>query len=308
MYSILGKDSVDGVRPEVTAVTTPVEVTEGNAAKLTCKVSGAPSPKVTWLRDGEPIETDNRVTSDIDGHVYSLCFRSAVLDDEGEYQCKAQNDLGSTTSTLELLVNEIDVSEPQTKPEFLEKMKDVNAFEGDSPSFSVRVQGNPQPEVQWLTSDKTITTDGRFVVESVGDDRHTLTVNDCDAKDKGRYKCIASNVAGKAVCSAALTVREKIIAPQFSDQASEVPVQIDEGGDVMLQVDVTGKPKPSVKWYKDDKPISRTNSKYKTDVQEDKHVLTIVGAKPEDSGTYQCKATSPAGTATRNFNVNIEGE
>lgn len=270
-------------------------------------MSGIPSPKVTWLIDGEPVETDNRVTSEINGDVYSICFRTTVLDDEGEYTCKAQNELGSAASTLELLVNEIDVSEPQTKPEFLEKMKDVNAFEGDSPSFSVRVQGNPQPDIQWFTADKEITTDGRFMVETTDNNRHTLTINDCDTKDKARYKCLASNVVGKVVCSAALTVKEKLTPPQFSDQPSEVPMQIDEGGDVTLQVDVMGKPKPSVKWYKDDKPISRTSSKYKTDVDGDKHTLTIVAATPEDSGTYQCKATNPAGTTTRDFNVNIEG-
>ena len=69
------------------------------------------------------------------------------MDNEGAYTCKAQNDLGSATCTLEPLVNEIDVSEPQTTPEFLEKIKDMNAFEGDSASFSVQVQGNPKPEV-----------------------------------------------------------------------------------------------------------------------------------------------------------------
>lgn len=254
------------------------------------------------------MEIDNRVTNDISEGVYSLCFRSTVLDDEGEYECQAQNDLGSATCTLELLVNEIDVGETESKPEFMEKMKDVNAFEGDSPSFSVKVQGSPKPEVQWFTSDKEITTSGRFVVESLGDDLHTFTINDCETKDKGRYKCVASNVVGKAVCSGALSVKEKLIPPQFSEQPSEVPMQIDEGGDITLQVDVMGKPKPSVKWYKEDKPISRTSSKYKTEVLGDRHTLTIVAATPEDAGTYHCKATSPAGTATRNFKVNIEGE
>lgn len=285
-----------------------MEVFEGTAAKLFCKVTGTPSPEVTWLKEGKPVETGKRVTSDFDEEVSSLCFSSTELDDEGEYQCKAQNEFGSATCTLELLVNEIVDSEEQTKPEFVEKMKDLNTFEGDSAVFSVKVQGHPQPEVQWFSSNREITTEERFVVDSMPDGRHTFTINDCEAKDKGRYKCVASNVVGKAVCSAGLTVKEKLIPPKFSDQPSETPMVIDEGGDVTLQVEVTGKPKPSVKWYKDDKPISRTSSKYKTDVQGDKQTLIIVAATPEDSGTYQCKATSPAGTVTRDFHVNIEGE
>ena len=299
---------MDGVGPEITDAVTPVEVFEGTTAKLSCKVTGTPSPEVTWLIDGEPVQTDERVTSDFDGEVSLLCFSSTELDDEGEYQCKAQNEFGSATCTLELFVNEKVDEEHQTKPEFVEKMKDLNTFEGDSAVFSVKVQGYPQPEVKWFTSDREITSDERFVVDSVADGRHTFTIKDCDTKDKGRYKCVASNVVGKVVCSAGLTVKEELIAPKFSAQPSETPMSIDEGGDVTLQVEVSGKPEPSVKWYKDDKPISRTSSKYKTDVQGDKQTLTIVAATPDDSGTYQCKATSPGGTATRDFNVNIEGE
>ena len=285
-----------------------MEVFEGTAAKLSCKVTGTPSPEITWLKEGKPVETGKRVTSDFDGGVSLLCFTNTELDDEGEYQCKAQNKFGSATCSLELLVNELVDSEEQTKPEFVEKIKDLNIFEGDSAVFSVKVQGYPQPELQWFTSDREITTEERFLVESMPDGRHTFTINDCEAKDRGRYKCVASNVVGKAVCSAGLTVKERLFPPKFSDQPSETPMVIDKGGDITLQAEVSGKPKPSVKWYKDEKPISRTSSKYKTDVQGDKQTLIIVAATPEDSGTYQCKATSPAGTATRDFHVNIGGE
>ena len=285
-----------------------MEVFEGTEAKLSCKVTGMPSPEITWLKEGKPVETGERVTSDFDGEISLLCFTNTELDDEGEYQCKAQNEFGSATRILELLVNELVDSEEQTKPEFVEKMKDLNIFEGDSAIFSIKVQGYPQPELQWFTSDREITTEERFLVESMPEGHHTFTINDCEAKDRGRYKCVASNVVGKAVCSAGLTIKERLFPPNFSDQPSETPMVIDKGGDITLQAEVTGKPKPSVKWYKDDKPISRMSSKYKTDVQGDKQTLIIVAATPEDSGTYQCKATSPAGTATRDFHVNIGGE
>ena len=299
---------MDGSGPEIAEAVTPVEVCEGTAARLSCKVTGTPIPEITWLIEGEPVETSERVSSDFDGEISSLCFSSTELDDEGEYQCKAQNEFGSATCTLELLVNEVVDEEDQTKPEFVEKMKDLNTFEGDPAVFSVKVQGHPRPEVQWFSSGREVTTDERFVVDSLADGRHTFTIKDCDANDRGRYKCVASNVVGKAVCSAGLTVKEQLIAPKFSDQPCETPMVIDEEGDITLQVEVSGKPEPSVKWYKDDKPVSRTSNKYKTDVQGDKHTLTIVAATPDDSGTYQCKATSPAGTATRDFNVNIEGK
>lgn len=302
-----GKDSLDGVAPEVTTVNSPVEVLEGSTAKLTCVVTGTPYPKVTWLIDGSPVETSERVIFDCDGEFSSLLFLSTELDDEGEYQCKAQNEIGSAISTMELLVNELSDLEDQSKPEFSEKLKEVSTFEGDTAVFSVKVQGFPLPDVQWYSSEREILKNERFVTDSAVDGRHTLTINDCVTKDKGRYKCVASNVVGKAVCSAGLTVKEKLIPPQFSDQDSGAPMLIDEGSDVMLQVEVTGKPKPSTKWYKDDQPISRTSSKYKTDVLGERQSLNIVAATPEDSGIYQCRATSPSGTITRTFDVNIKG-
>ena len=303
----IAKDEL-GVKPEVSPATTAVEVMEGKEAELSWKVLGSPKPTVTWLKESEPLEIDDRVTSDVNEDVYSLYFRETVLDDEGEYECKAQNDWGTAACVLELLVNENELDEePQIKPEFIERMKDLNVSEGDSPSFSVTVKGSPKPEVQWFTVDKEITTRGRFLVGSLIDDRHTLTINDCETTDKGRYKCVASNAAGKAVCSGILTVKEKMISPYFADQANEVPMQIDEGGDITLKVEVKGKPRPSVKWYKDNKPVSQTSTKYRTEAQGDDHQLTIARATPDDEGTYQCKATSPAGTATRDFHVNIEG-
>ena len=302
----IAKDET-GVKPEVLPATTAVEVMEGKEAKLSWKVLGTPKPTVTWLKESEPLEIDDRVTSVVSEDVCSLCFRETVLDDEGEYECKAQNDWGTASCALELLVNELE-EEPQIKPEFVERMKDLNVSEGDSPSFSVTVKGNPKPEVQWFTVDKEIATTGRFLVDSLIDDRHTLTITDCEISDKGRYKCVASNEAGKAVCSGILTIEEKMISPYFAEQASEVPMQIQEGGDITLKVEVKGKPRPSVKWYKDDKPVSQTSTKYRTEAQGDDHQLTIVSGTPDDKGTYQCKATSSAGTATRDFHVNVEGE
>ena len=294
---------MDGAPPEFLKVDSPVEVFEGSAAKLGCRVRGTPSPDIKWLKDGESVEVSRRITSDYDGKDATLHFIKTALDDEGDYKCMAENEFGSASCTVELLVNEV-----QTKPTFVKRLKDANVLEGDSVAFTVQVQGNPEPVVQWFAVDREISTGGRFVLDSTGDGQYTVTVSECEMKDKGRYKCVASNEVGTSVCSAALTVKEKLIAPQFLDQASQVPMQIDDGGDVTLQVEVKGKPEPSIKWHKDEKPINRTSSKYKTEAGGGKHTLTIIAATPDDSGVYQCTATNPAGTTTRTFNVNIDGE
>ncbi|EDO49556.1 predicted protein, partial [Nematostella vectensis] len=67
---------------------------------------------------------------------------------------------------------------------------------------------------------------------------------------------------------------------------------------------ITGEPKPEIQWFKDDKPV-KPSQKIRVDYRDDIHSLTIVGASPDDTAKYTCKATNKSGTTTRNINVDI---
>lgn len=59
---------------------------------LKCSVSGFPTPKVTWLKDGIKLHFSSRyrTTVDVDGNC-ELVVRSPVVGDSGNYTCVAQN-------------------------------------------------------------------------------------------------------------------------------------------------------------------------------------------------------------------------
>ena len=73
-----------------------------------------------------------------------------------------------------------------------------------------------------------------------------------------------------------------------------------------LDVTITGKPKPDVKWYKDDRPLLETN-RLDIKARGDKYSVVILSVKAEDSGVYKCEAKSKMGTVTRTFDVRVQG-
>ena len=280
----------------------PVEVVQGSPAKLQCKVTGVPEPSIEWFRDSEPVKENKRIKIRFDGELSSLKILSTELEDEGAYKCVAKNDLGSVSCASELLVNE-----PNKKPEFIEKMKPVNVTEGEPARFDVTVEGNPLPVVDWFKGKDKLNDEGRYVMmanEEAG--IFTLIVEDTVPEDAGTYKCVAANEEGQASSKAALAVKEKMIAPEFTDLEESAPINVTDGDEVCLSVGIKGKPVPSVEWYKDDKKLRKT-SRLKIDEKGDKFSLVILDVTADDSGTYKCEASSKTGTIVRTFDINVAG-
>ena len=280
----------------------PVEVVEGSPAKLQCRLSGVPEPSIEWFKDSELVKEDKRTKIRLDGELCSLKILSTELGDEGAYKCVAKNEFGSASCASELLVNEAN-----KKPEFIEKMKPVNVTEGEAARFDVRVEGNPLPVVDWFKGKDKIEDEGRYVMMDDEDEgRFTLIVEETIPVDAGTYKCVATNEEGQTSTKAALAVKEKMIEPQFTDGEESAPINVTDGDEISLTVNVKGKPDPTVEWYKDDKKLRKT-SRVKIDAIGDKFSLVILDVTPEDSGKYKCEASSKAGTATRMFDVNVAG-
>lgn len=193
-------------------------------------------------------------------------------------------------------------------PEFKEKMKHIEVIEGDTARFDVQVLGNPKPVTEWSKGGKVITDGGRFkTVQSDDGDSHSLLIENVSMDDFGSYKCVASNEAGRIQCSARLEVKERQIAPEFSDEYGDLPIEINEGDELKINVTIQGNPRPDVEWYKDDRLLKRT-SRVNLAARGNKFGVTIFSVVPEDSGVYKCVAKSAAGTTTKTFQVNIEGK
>lgn len=82
------------------------------------------------------------------------------------------------------------------------------------------------------------------------------------------------------------------------------PATIKEGDRLKLEVKVTGKPQPTVEWYKDNKRIveeKRINIK----TEGENSTLTIKSSTYNDRGVYKCVATNDSGSVTVTSDVAI---
>ena len=78
------------------------EVVAGDTAVLDCMASGSPAPRLTWTKDGAPLQPTER-------HFYTagqqlLIIVQTVPEDAGLYQCQLSNVLGEQTGLAKLSV------------------------------------------------------------------------------------------------------------------------------------------------------------------------------------------------------------
>lgn len=70
----------------------------GQSAKLTCEVRGNPPPSVLWLRNAVPLTSSQRLRLSR----RALRVVSVGPEDEGVYQCMAENEVGSAHAVVQL--------------------------------------------------------------------------------------------------------------------------------------------------------------------------------------------------------------
>lgn len=76
---------------------------------------------------------------------------------------------------------------------------------------------------------------------------------------------------------------------------------VSEGQEAKFVVKISGgKPKPTVKWFKEEEEITTTTETYEIIEFEDTVTLIIKSAKPENSGSYHAQLVNEAGQITTN--------
>lgn len=70
----------------------------GQSAKFTCEVRGNPQPSVMWLRNAMPLSSNHRLRLSR----RALRVVSVGPEDDGIYQCMAENEVGSAQAMVQL--------------------------------------------------------------------------------------------------------------------------------------------------------------------------------------------------------------
>ncbi|KAG9270615.1 hemicentin-2-like [Astyanax mexicanus] len=257
--------------------------TLGSRVRLVCDTTGVPAPKISWLKDGVVIGNS--------GHGNVLELGPLEPSHAGTYTCRAENSGGQTQKDFSLTV--------YVSPTILGSGQavEVGGFLGESVSFECVAVGSPAPKLRWLRNGAELDSIHSQHIE-ISPDGSRLTIRDLRAEDSGTFSCLAVSPAGQD--SRIYTV--VILEPPSILGESSVQVEAVEGSVVTLECEVSGTPSPQISWLRDGRPLLLTTRIHLLPTHS---ALRISPVSLSDSGVYVCVAQSRAGSADRQFHLQV---
>ncbi|XP_068678168.1 peroxidasin-like isoform X1 [Montipora foliosa] len=261
-----------------TFVKTPasIEVTvTDRQVLLSCLATGHPTPHITWWKDGNLLRQDQWHIISKEG---TLKIIDPKIDDEGNYECVAQNSAGQIVSKAVLNYYGVEASPVLVRY----PPSRVESIEGNSVSLKCRARGNPRPQIEWRREGLPLTSDPRFEIRPTGE----LFIRTVRVGDYGMYRCRATNSAGGVAASTRLVVT----APPRITLSPE-NTEVLEGSTAELQCQASGYPIPDIAWTKNGNRLP----------SRDRHILLpsgtlrVIYASTNDQGQYECRAINVVG-------------
>lgn len=191
------------------------------------------------------------------------------------------------------------------RPSFVTGLRDANVMEHEMVDFSVEVHGVPPPVVEWTVNDVPVEQHGgKFNVSPRDPDtgQASLSLNDVMASDGGEIKCTATNDIGQSTSIAVLNVEappRALVSKKYEDG-----LIFEDGDQIRLRVDFTGRPQPEVTWFHENEPVS-AGERVEIDTSHESTVLKVAQATRSDRGEYSVKLQSGLGEDSVSFLVTI---
>lgn len=206
------------------------------------------------------------------------------------YTVKIINSLGEVVSNKATL----NVS---CGPVFEVEPADQKVLKDKEVKFECVVKSNPKPNVIWLFNGKEFTTrDGVRIEKDAAKDKYSLIIPKLTPAHVGTITAKATNEFGTAEKSCQLDVLD---TPRVLNKLDNLTVNENESAKFVLKF--SGKPKPSVKWFKDESEIEINETVEITETAEDEVTFVIRSTKsPENMGNYYAKVINEFGEAVSN--------
>ncbi|XP_051864769.1 protein sidekick isoform X11 [Drosophila albomicans] len=120
----------------------------GGQVSLPCHVVGDPMPKIQWFRNAERIEAQLQSGGYELQADNTLIIKKLTLDDEGMFQCLANNEAGEKSASTWLRVK-------TSAPVMEQPPQNVTALDGKDATISCRAVGAPNPNITWIYNVRT---------------------------------------------------------------------------------------------------------------------------------------------------------
>lgn len=91
-------------RPHFVEEPKPQEVGVGDAVTLTCRIAGSPDISVAWFKGDGKLRKSHTCLMEFANGVATLTLTQTTKFDRGEYICKAENRVGSASTSCRVMV------------------------------------------------------------------------------------------------------------------------------------------------------------------------------------------------------------
>ncbi|KAG8516838.1 Neural cell adhesion molecule L1-like protein, partial [Galemys pyrenaicus] len=279
----------------------PLEVEEGDPVVLPCSPpQGLPPLHIYWMNIAlQHVEQDERVHVSRRGDLHFA--NVGERDSRSDYCCFA------AFPRLRTIVQQMPVgltvrssnSIKQRKPRLLLPPAEsghespVTVLKGHTLLLECFAEGLPTPLVEWKKVGDDL-PQGRGTKESHG---KVLKIESVSHRDRGSYRCSASNALGTATHDFHVVVEEP---PRWTRKPQSSVYS--QGSSGILLCEAAGEPKPTIRWRINGAPIEK--NPFAGDVVSPGEI-SFTDLQPNHTAVYQCEASNAHGTILANANIDI---
>ncbi|XP_048086654.1 myosin-binding protein C, cardiac-type isoform X1 [Alosa alosa] len=273
----------------------------GETVNLVIPFQGKPRPKVTWTKDGEPLEPKQASirNSDVDTILF---IRRSERKDSGKYEIKLE--IENVEDTADITIQIVDLPGPPLNVKICEVWGFNVALEWKPP------KDNGNCDISGYTIQKADKKTMEWYNVYDGYRRTNCVVSDLIMGNEYVFRIYAINMVGSSLdpCAtkdSAFIQKTGFVykPPSYKEHDfSEAPKfthplvnrSVITGYNVTLSCAVRGIPKPKITWYKNKMDISN-EAKYRMFSKQGVLTLEIRKPCPFDGGVYMCKAVNASG-------------
>ncbi|CAF1379032.1 unnamed protein product, partial [Didymodactylos carnosus] len=299
VYEFLGPNNLQSncqvivkAHPSITQPLKDVTLPENQNLTLEARVDNEHAP-ISWFFNGQELKSEQHTTILSKGRRHTLVVQKVKMENAGQYEIRTPDD----KSACQVMVEQLD------GVEFIKQLtiRPKDDIKETQPVELVCETNKDNVPVEW-SKDGELCNDQRLKIQTKGR-VHSITIEESLSYDQGVYTCkIKSN---NKTTTATLKIQES--PADFTHKIE--PIDAIKGDTVTFECQLN-KSKMSVKWLKDNKPLTLVPGRFEavTDTDNDRnHLLTIRNVDTKDEGTYTCVIDNTTPSKKCSASLNVKG-
>ncbi|XP_074050012.1 neuronal cell adhesion molecule isoform X3 [Macrotis lagotis] len=258
-----------------------------NVLSLECIAEGLPTPTINWTKEDGELPVNRTFYKNFKKTLNIIQVSEA---DSGKYKCTAKNSLGYVEHTISVTV--------KAAPYWITAPRNLVLSPGEDGTLICRANGNPKPNISWLTNGVPIEMAPDDPSRKIDGD--TILFSDVQESSSAVYQCNASNEYGYLLANAFVNVLAE--PPRILTEAN-LRYQVITDRPAMLDCAFFGSPIPTIEWFKGTKGSVLQENTY---VFHNNGTLEIPVAQKDSAGTYTCVVRNKLGVVQNDVHLEIK--